>query len=145
MLVHHKGISPVLSTVLLILIALSISITIYYSITSTVRSEVSSLRERLKLLSKSMLQLSIVDSFYIASNQTVVIYIYYNDKEVVIFDKAYVNNEIVPNANYVSGFGTPLKYGEINRFSFVYSLTSGTYTIIITGTKGERIEFFIEI
>ena len=133
----RKGVSEVMASAILILIAVSAGTAIYMFAKSTLDTRVASLREEIDRLRYRSTMVTVIDAFYVESNETVVIYIYIDEEGYsLLYDRAYVDNDPVPDSSLLSGFNVYLKVGEAQRLSFIYSLSPGAHEIQITGPEG---------
>ena len=136
-----RGISELISVAILILIAVSVGVTIYYTGKAAIDASTYRFEETAKVAKASMNNYLIVDAYYISSNRTLVIYLYTRDLGNAIFNALYINGSKVPTSNLIKGFNQPIKIGEINRLVAEVNLsTSGLYDILLTGYQEVRAE-----
>ena len=95
---------------------------------------------RLRMLSEAVVSGSVVDSYYIPENSTVVVVLYLSEPIETSVVRAYIDNRPVPEANYTSGFGVPIPIDEFFKVSFVANLTPGRHTVLLITEWGGRIE-----
>lgn len=137
----REGISELISITMLILIAVSVGVYVYYVGKAALDSSTSRFAEMASIAQNGMNTYLIVDAYYIKSNETLVIYVYTHDIGSAVFNALYINGSKVSDDKLLQGFNQPLKIGEINRLAASVSLQeSGTYDILITGEKGVRAE-----
>ncbi len=145
---RRKGVSELISITILILIAVSVGVALYYAGKAAIDASTYRFEEMAKVAEASMNKYLIVDAYYITSNKTIIIYLYTKDLGNAVFNALYVNGSKVPDDNLVYGFNQPIKIGEINRLSALVDLsTSGPYDILLTGHQGVRAEgvFYLQV
>ncbi len=139
--VFRSGVSEMISITLLILIAVTAGVAVYYAGKAVIDAGTARFGEMAEAAQYSANTYLMVDAYYITSNETLVIYLYTNDPGYVIFNALYVNGTLIPPQNLSAGFNTPVKIGEMNRLSAVVSIKrTGPYDILVVGTKGVRSE-----
>jgi len=142
------GISEIISVTLLILIAVSVGVAVYYAGKAAIDASTYRFEEMAKVAEASMNNYLIVDAYYISANRTLVIYLYTKDIGNAIFNALYINGSKVPDSGLKEGFNKPIRIGEINRLAAIVNITSsGPYNILLTGYEGVRAEgtFYLEV
>jgi hypothetical protein len=136
-----KGVSELISIVMLILIAVSVGVYVYYAGKAAIDTSTYRFEEMANVAQTSMNTYLIVDAYYITANKTLVIYVYTHDAGPAVFNALYINGSKVSNDKLIEGFNKPLKIGDINKLAALVTLqSSGTYDILITGERGVRAE-----
>ncbi len=127
------------------LIVASIMSVVYASFTYSLSVRVhATLAEMDRVLQESA-GLEIVDSFYISSNNTVVVCVYLRSVLRVSIVRVYVDGVLVDPSNYVAGFGTPLIPEEINCLRFVDNLTPGAHRLTLVSDGGAVYEALLVV
>ena len=146
--IGSKGVSEIISVTLLVLIAVSVGVAVYYAGKAAIDASTYRFEEIAKVAEASMNNYLIVDAYYISSNKTLVIYLYTRDIGNAVFNALYVNGSKIPDSNLVNGFNKPVKIGQINRLSALIDLSgTGVYDVLLTGYQGVRAEgvFYLEV
>jgi hypothetical protein len=141
----RRAVSEIMATTILILISVAIGTSFYLFAKASLDLELAEIKRTLDANMRSLVTYVIVDAFYISENSTIVLYLYTSRGESVIFDKVYIDDTLVPEDNYIGGFGVPIRVNYPNKFVFVHQLTSGPHRIKITGPGGIRAEGIIYV
>lgn len=137
----RKGVSEIISALLMILIAASLGVTIYLFFTLQFSTEVSNLTNLYEYRNDVLAtKFKVTWSYYLPSNNTLVIYIYNYGDRVVEVDSIYIDGE-----RYVVSPPRRILVDEVERLTIVATLDSGFHDIRVVSDIGVGYEFSISI
>ncbi|MEB3756878.1 MAG: hypothetical protein GSR79_08510 [Desulfurococcales archaeon] len=140
---HHKGISELVATVLLVLIVTSLMTTVYYVYNRSMNSQSIRINAALTRIKQENSGLDLIDSYYLSSNQTLVICLYLRDNIKIVLVDVYIDYSKVNSNELIYGFNEPLTPQEINCLKIRYNLASGQHQIVLVSEEGARYEYTI--
>lgn len=141
----RKGVSEIISVTLLILIAVAVGTTFYLAAKAAIDTQYERLSRDLERVNDiAQLRASVVDAYYNSTDSTIHVFVYVsNDSAPVVIDTAYINNQLVPKADLIQGFGSQLPSG-VNELIIKYALAPGsTYEIILTGPNEVKLITYV--
>jgi len=137
----RRGVSEIISALLMILIAASLGVTIYLFFTIQFSTEVSNLTNLYEYRNDVLAtKFKVTWSYYLSTNNTLVIYVYNYGDKVVEIDSVYIDGD-----RYVFDPPTRVLVDEVEKLTIMVSLDSGFHDIRVVSDIGVGYEFSISI
>jgi len=142
-----RAVSEIVSISLLVLIAVALGTMLYVTAVNNVSNLYYRIRVSTDLAMAKLVDLPVLDAFYIDDNDTIVIIIYVSEDIAFnpYFKSAYVDGVAVPESSLIDGFFEYLTVGETHRLAINYPLSNGAHLIKLVDSHGAEVEVVVGV